>query len=90
MSTIPKLHMPEGTMYQQAAAWELIIASIILFGMIVYRLKNNGMPSMSGMSLKSGDYWMGEKSAGHFFIYFVLFVLVFSSAMFFFTKDETA
>jgi hypothetical protein len=72
--------MPSGSMYQQAAAWELVVTSIILAGMILWRcVKGNKFHS---------DGWtrnvMVENSKSHTFLYFILFALVFSAMLSFF------
>jgi len=74
-------HMPMGSIYQQAAAWELVVVSIILFLMICYRVKNVGWGETSGRFYKN---FMEEKSWVHTFLYFVIFVLVVSAMLSFF------
>jgi len=86
-------HLPSGGTYQNAAAWMLVAASIILFVMLIVR------SLMSYKKLLGGGYWeptsipfvgrglgylMDERGPGHLILYFVLFALVFSSAMSFF------
>jgi hypothetical protein len=73
-------HLPTGSQFKQAAAWELIVASVILFVMIVLRVmisKNWRIPSLLSNV-------MNEDSKMHLALYVLLFVLVFSSALSFF------
>ncbi len=79
-------HLPSGTMYQQAAAWELLVASIILAAMIVFRFVfrktyHSFEYKGAGGFLSSG---MTENSLAHTVLYFILFALVFSATMSFF------
>jgi cytochrome b561 len=76
-------HMPIGGPQKEAAAWELIVASIILFVMILTRmaLSSNKFSSKVPAFLSA---MMREGSKAHFALYVLLFALVFSSAMSFF------
>jgi hypothetical protein len=75
-------HLPEGSDFKKAAAWELIVASIILAVMFLVRYcMNKGfVPKLTNIFKPM----MVENGNGHLILYFVLFCLVFSSAMSFF------
>ena len=77
-------HLPRGSDYQVAAAWELIVASIILLVMILTRMALNNAKFSSRVP-KFLENMMNEKGMAHLILYVVLFALVFSSAMSFFT-----
>lgn len=74
-------HIPSGSIYQQAAAWELVIVSIILAGMIVFRCVKRSKFHSEGFSLKG---MMNENSSAHTLLYFIIFALVFSAMLSFF------
>lgn len=71
-------HMPSGSMYQQAAAWELLAVSVVLFLMICYRFK---VGSHFGGWTKNP---MVENSYSHTLLYIILFILVFTAMLSFF------
>jgi hypothetical protein len=75
MSTITP-HMPSGSMYQQAAAWMLVVVSLILFGMIVYKIFKNKYSFNFSI--------MNEGSPLHTALYLLIFALVFSATLSFF------
>jgi hypothetical protein len=86
---IPTPHFPNGTVYQQAAAWELVVASILLFLLIVVRglvsyKTIDAKPSGTGIFGVIKDSFTGENSTGHFVLYFVIFALVLSATVSFF------
>jgi len=73
-------HMPSGSMYQQAAAWELLVTSIILAGMILFRWWKGSKYHSDGWTKN----FMVENSKSHTFLYMILFALVFSAMLSFF------
>ncbi len=68
-------HLPTGSTFKQAAAWELIVASLILAIMLFLKIKGKGISKMSIVE---------RRPFLRLVPLFVLFVLVFSSAMSFF------
>lgn len=81
---------------QQAASWELVVASILLFILVVVR----GLIMSGVMKLGSGEHgnsgyimgffrgikqaFTGENSGWHFGLYLVIFALVLSATVLFF------
>lgn len=78
-------HIPTGSPYHQASGWMLIISSIILFFMVLYKLGEH-YPKFSVLSrfLSFMKPVMTEQKLSHLVLYIVLFALVFASAMSFF------
>lgn len=76
-------HVPTGSDYKVAAGWELIIASFIILLIIGYKFRK---VSWKPFSLKPNYLYGGDggKGRGMLIVYFVLFALVFSSALSFF------
>lgn len=80
-------HMPKGSEFQQAAAWELLVASIILASLILYRFSKRNIFHAEGIrSFKGLGSLIKENSIWHTILYIVLFVLVFSAMLSFFIE----
>lgn len=86
---------PKGSDFKKAAAWELVIVSIILFIMVVYRLSPTSytpfsmIPSFITKPISNGvGYFMGENTMVHTLLYVLLLVLVLSSVIIGFFYDE--
>ncbi len=82
-------HLPPDQPTKQAAAWELIVASIILALMVAFKLLERSKSSLIDKVPSMIKGLMGENQTAHLALYVVLFVLVFSSAiMGFFYEDK--
>lgn len=91
------LKTPEGTDLKKAAAWETIVASILLGIMIIYKcIQLNFDTKQVSLGYEPLSKFvatvMGENKNGpiyHIILYVVLFILVFSSSiMGFFYEDN--
>ena len=85
------LSEPNESQPKTASAWMLIVASIILFFMAVYKLSPISAPKFiqDFSIMNSVKAVMGENTMYHGILYIVLFTLVFLSAiMGFFYKEE--
>ena len=83
MGVEPNEDFKNGSMQKQAAAVELIIASAILLLMII--IKGLEKTRFADKIPDIATNLMKEGSVGHVLVYMLLFTLVFSSAMSFFT-----
>lgn len=81
---------PNESQSKTASAWMLIVASVILFFMAVYKLIPVSAPSFVPGKIVDGlRAVMGENTLSHGLLYVMLFALVFSSAILgFFYKEE--
>jgi hypothetical protein len=76
--------LPNGSSFKQAAAWELVVASIILFVMVCLRGYSIDRSITINSPMGFFKNLMIEKAWPHAFLYFILFALVFSSTLSFF------
>lgn len=82
---------PNESQTKISSAWILIVVSIILFFMTMFKLVPMNIPTFVPSSLtRLIRSVMGENSMYHGILYLILFVLVFSSAIlgFFYKEDK--
>lgn len=95
MTSLPTVQPRVNSPLQQAASWELVVASILLFILVVVRGLIMAGIMKASTETATGSYvakffrglknmFTGESSRLHFALYFIIFALVLSATVLFF------